>query len=396
MSCQETRQKLSSYADNALRADEREQVQSHVACCASCRLELEEQGALDMLLKNSLTIEPSPEYLDSFWPSVAEKLDGAPTSEDRPPHGGGNPFMSDHEGEGLVFKSTPAMQILSIPERAQPQITSRAEEAPPPAGASWRWPFAFVLSTAILVGGFIYFKKISAPPATEMVAAQSTIAANNEPSHTSAGTAVKQDAGLKVAMATPLEAGANVEPSDPSATVESSKSGPTARARRSKDHGDVSAATSETKAEGKPSEGHAKAEPPKESATKPEKKGDELDNLIDSAIGSAEPAKKKAEQPAPVAPASDLPSQLTINQIQDGMRKIKGQVQSCYDQFQVEGLALVTVVISSDGSVTEASIKGKFFGTDTGTCVVNAVKKAHFASFSGKEMKIPSYPFRLQ
>ncbi len=114
----------------------------------------------------------------------------------------------------------------------------------------------------------------------------------------------------------------------------------------------------------------------------------------------ADETKKKAapkkEEAAPKAPSEDLPEQLSMNQIRGAMNKIKGLVQACYDKYQIEGEARVSFTINPDGSVGDCSIKGKFFGTDTGSCVVTAVKKARFPKFSGKAMTIPNYPFMLQ
>ena len=90
-----------------------------------------------------------------------------------------------------------------------------------------------------------------------------------------------------------------------------------------------------------------------------------------------------------------LPEQLSMNQIRASMNRIKGLVQSCYDHYQVEGRANVKLIINNDGTPANLAIRGKFFGTDTGACVLKAAKKVRFPKFSGKPMTI-KYPFLLQ
>jgi hypothetical protein len=135
----------------------------------------------------------------------------------------------------------------------------------------------------------------------------------------------------------------------------------------------------------------AKADAPAKPAAK--KKPESIDSLIDNALGGQPAAKPKA---AAAAPVSNAPKSLTMNQIRGGMKKIKPSVQACYDKYQVEGKATVKMTIAPDGRVSSAKIKGKFFGSDTGACVVRAAKKARFPKFSGPPMAGISYPFMLQ
>jgi len=81
-----------------------------------------------MLLKNRFAMEAPESFLSSFWPTLAEKLDGAPPGEDKPSNGGG----SAARGGELVFKTSPAMQMLSIPETrpAAAQATPVVQAAP--------------------------------------------------------------------------------------------------------------------------------------------------------------------------------------------------------------------------------------------------------------------------
>jgi hypothetical protein len=382
------------YADSALRDEELQAVRSHLADCPACRRELDEQGALDMLLKSPFLVEPSESTFDSLWPSVAERIDGAPPGEEKPSNGGGSP----QDGE-IVFKSSSAMQLLNIPERPAPVVSKPGAPPPEPVGSPWRWPVALIFSTAILVAGFIGYKKLVEPPPSGQATAlapggESKLGPADQPASSPSTQPVA------VAMATVTEAGAPSAADGgvaPTATGDDRPRVAVSAKRRAK-VGKGGKAAVDDQPEAKPEK---KAEPVEAKAA-PRAKGkgkDDLDNLIDTAIGSegkaAAKAKKASPSPAPT-PGSNLPEQLTMNEISTGMGKIKGLVQACYDQYQVEGMAKVNFTIGGDGTVKEATIKGKFFGTDTGTCVGSAVKKARFPKFSGKPMTIAGYPFQLQ
>jgi hypothetical protein len=255
-----------------------------------------------------------------------------------------------------------------------------------------------MVSTAIAVVGYLAYKKMTPPP-SEPVAAVTEPAPSPEPalsptSQPASDEPVSQDdAGMQVAALAGGDAGAAG-----TATVDDPSETPTRKARpRRRRH-----RKGKTKAEAK-----ARPEPmatPKPKPGKPKKpqsskkpgKPSSLDTLLDDAIGGKEPAKKAAPAAAPKPAASDLPEQLNMNQIRSAMNKVKGRVQACYDQYQVEGMANVKFIIKGDGGIKNVSIRGKFRGTDTGDCVVKAVKTARFPKFSGKPMTIKTYPFLLQ
>ncbi len=395
MDCQETRQKLSMYADEELDEDELRQVGQHLARCRACSQAFAKQGAMDMLLKNHYSPEPPEGFADTFWPSVAERLDG--------------PSGSDGAGRGdeeVVFRTSPAMQILDIPERRPKATASTPTEASPeaPAPASpWRWPVALIMSTAIAVVGFLYYKKTSqqqtqvvaqAPASTEAAdpadpgTAEGQLGAASQPAAAADG-----DGGMALAALTPgRDAGLGGATADPAAEPGASSTRRRSRGRKGhrRGRGAKKAATSAAPVAAAPkakAKAKAKARP---------KAGGSLDSLLDDALGGAPAPKAAAKPKAAAAPASNLPEQLNMNQIRGAMNKIKGRVQSCYDQYQVEGMAKVRFKISPTGKVVSPSIRGKFRGTDTGDCVMKAVKKATFPKFSGKPMTISSYPFLLQ
>ena len=49
-----------------------------------------------------------------------------------------------------------------------------------------------------------------------------------------------------------------------------------------------------------------------------------------------------------------------------GMNSVKPKVAACYNEFKVQGMAMVNVVIGKSGKVTSATVTGKFAGTPTG------------------------------
>jgi len=347
-----------------------------------------------MLLKNHLTHEPPEGYFEqTLWPSVTERMDQGE------PAGGGN----DVE---FVFKSTPAMATLNVPQRQPPRESApgSAPTAPMEAqGSPWRWPVALMVSAAIGVVGYLAYKKMNPPPPVMTVAS----ATPSDPGGESQGTPteVRQDAALQVAALTTGDAGGTPTPGtagEPSTAQEPTADSPSRRhhGKRPRHHrgeeekGNPATADPTAGAEvAKPAK-PAKSEDPRPTPTG---KKTALDNLLDDAIGSApDPTAKKAAAAAPKEAASDLPDQLNMNQIRDTMNRVKARVQACYDQFQVEGMANVQFTIRGEGSINDVSIRGKFRGTDTGDCVVKAVKTAHFPKFRGKPMTIKNYPFLLQ
>jgi len=61
-----------------------------------------------------------------------------------------------------------------------------------------------------------------------------------------------------------------------------------------------------------------------------------------------------------------------------GLDAVRPQVQACYVEHGVPGMALVNVHVALDGSVRSARVTGKFARTPTGACVEAAVKTARF------------------
>lgn len=122
---------------------------------------------------------------------------------------------------------------------------------------------------------------------------------------------------------------------------------------------------------------------------------DELDQLLDSSMGSRRGGRSPAPSSAGAARNSNLPPQLSRAQIVSGMRSVMTRVQACYDRYKVPGLAEVRLKIENNGRVKSALVKGLFAGTPTGSCVQSAVMAARFPEFQTSSMSI-TYPFMLR
>ena len=379
-----------------------------------------------MLLKDCYSIEPPNERMEAFWASVSERLDESPEAAPTP---GGGSMGTD---EAIVFESTAAMQILDIPEPPPEPVAPVADAAesegavaaPPPVGSPWRWPVALIFSTAIVVVGILAYKKMNPPQQPTYMASAAggeergrplpgapghpgeapgeqpaaAPAPGEPPADEAKGDEAKSDDEAAPTDEAKAEPGAEPK-AEPGAepTAEPGKEDGKPRARAVKRKRRARKGPAKEPAAARPA---TAAKPARKPAAKPKKKpaGDDLDSLIDGVIGKEKAAAKKRKaakvKAAPLATAG-LPEKLSEGQIRNGMKKIMGRVQACYDKYQVEGNARVKLSIAPTGKPAGVSIKGKFFGTDTGSCVVKAVKKARFPKFSGKPMTI-RYPFLLQ
>ncbi|MBC8132623.1 MAG: hypothetical protein H7X95_06550 [Deltaproteobacteria bacterium] len=101
-----------------------------------------------------------------------------------------------------------------------------------------------------------------------------------------------------------------------------------------------------------------------------------------------------ASSPAPAADAN-VPAQLSKNDISTAMNEIRPQVFACFEKFKVPGLAQFDFVVAGNGTVNGVRLSGAFFGTPTGTCLLDAAKNARFPRFA-KERQQFVYPFFLR
>ena len=106
-------------------------------------------------------------------------------------------------------------------------------------------------------------------------------------------------------------------------------------------------------------------------------------------------ARVAAEAPPPPSEKDALPSQLTKTQIADSMSKIRPQVFACYTQFRVPGMVELAFEVAGNGTVQNVSVAPAWRGTQTGSCVKEAAKDAHFPAFKLDQQKF-TYPFFLR
>jgi predicted Zn finger-like uncharacterized protein len=115
-----------------------------------------------------------------------------------------------------------------------------------------------------------------------------------------------------------------------------------------------------------------------------------LDDLLNDATPTRGSGHAKAsDDDKPAAAAGPLGKSAVVA----GMNSVKGKVAACYNEYKVQGMAMVNVVIGKSGKVTSATVSGKFAGTPTGGCVEKAVKSATFPPSDG--FSTP-YPFQLK
>ena len=382
-----------------------------------------------------LTSDTSPERVQSNLDIPGPAALGGTVEGDL----GGDPAAgAGSNDEVIVFKTSPAMDFLGIPDRrgsGEQAADAGALEAPSAQASPWRWPVAMMVSVAILVVGFLGYKRLSPPAQQVNVAGAEPAAGAREPAGRAEPAAgIREPAGRAEPAAgarepagradTPRTAALKPAPRTPAASSgvavtgrtgepgkrasdkserDSKKTMPDPVAAKAPSRGRSAGRSGRrssraTKAPAKPSTPPpAAAAAPREPARPDKARGSStLDSLLDDAIGAGVAVKKEAAPAAEAPGASSLPEQLSRHQIRSSMNRIKGRVQACYDLHQVDGLANVGFVIRRDGRIDKVVIRGKFQGTETGSCVVKAVKKARFPKFRGNAIPIQSYPFLLQ
>ncbi len=137
--------------------------------------------------------------------------------------------------------------------------------------------------------------------------------------------------------------------------------------------------------------GAAAAVAASEPAEKKPAKGS-LDDLIDGAVSSRRGGSGRPKVSDDDKPAASL-GPLSKSAVVAGMNSVKPKVAACYNQYKVQGMAMVNIVIGRSGKVTSAKVTGKFAGTPSGACVEKAVKSASFPPSEG--LQTP-YPFQLK
>jgi len=124
------------------------------------------------------------------------------------------------------------------------------------------------------------------------------------------------------------------------------------------------------------------------------RRGSDLDNLLDQALGGGGATPMRATKMASaMAASSNLPDTPPRNAVRAGLQSVQGAVRAC-GQGQ-HGTATTAITIrGSTGRVTSARVSGQFQGTPVGSCVARAVRGARFPRFSRDTFNV-TFPFRL-
>lgn len=286
-------------------------------------------------------------------------------------------------GGGGIGDDLPAFGAFSP---AAPVLFPLSSNSGPP-----KWIYPLILVMVGLVGGIVFmaWKVMSAKPAMLVETVQAPAPAPTEPvkGATAAGTSAEPGSGKPSTIADE-----NLPPREGSAEAKSEKGGKSEKGEHhhgkgGKESGKKAAGAGEEKKGGTVVAASAPLVP------KPAKGSieDLIDNADSSRRGGGRPRVSDDDPSAKKADSSAGP--LSKSAVVAGMNSVKGKVADCYNQFRVQGMAMVNVVIGKSGKVTGATVSGKFTGTPTGSCVEKAVKSAVFPPSDG--FTTP-YPFQLK
>jgi hypothetical protein len=90
-----------------------------------------------------------------------------------------------------------------------------------------------------------------------------------------------------------------------------------------------------------------------------------------------------------------VPTELSKNDISSAMRAIRPEVFACFEKFKVPGLAQFEFVVAGNGTVHRVRLSGAFYGTPTGSCLIQAGQNARFPRFAQERQQFV-YPFFLR
>ena len=97
-----------------------------------------------------------------------------------------------------------------------------------------------------------------------------------------------------------------------------------------------------------------------------------------------------AESPDVRNAANPPRAQLSVDENVTGMRRIKPDVERCFDRYNTSGLFSVALRIVGDGHIAYVHVNGP--DVPTSDCVGHAVAAATFPPFSGAPQSVV-YPF---
>jgi predicted Zn finger-like uncharacterized protein len=290
-------------------------------------------------------------------------------------------------GGGGIGDDLPAFGAFSP---AAPVLFPLSSSSGPP-----KWIYPLIIVMVGLVGGIVFmaWKVMSAKPPMLVETVQAPAPAPTEPvkGATAAGASAEPGSGKPSTIADenlPPREGSPEAKGDKGEKGEKSDKGEHHHAKGGKESGKKTAGAGDEK-----KGGAAVAAASAPLVPRPAKGS--IEDLIDNAdrkgggggrprVSDDDPSAKKADSSA---------GPLAKSAVVAGMNSVKGKVADCYNQFKVQGMAMVNVVISKSGKVTGATVSGKFAGTPTGSCVEKAVKSATFPPSDG--FTTP-YPFQLK
>ena len=115
----------------------------------------------------------------------------------------------------------------------------------------------------------------------------------------------------------------------------------------------------------------------------------------DAAVAAAVPPPVKPAPPAPPPPREpNLPETLSMEDVKQGIAKVRGSINSCVKLHDGDGVAQVTMTIDGSGRVLEAKVGQRLAGTPLGSCIESAVASASFRRWRGPQ-QILTYPVKL-
>jgi len=137
-----------------------------------------------------------------------------------------------------------------------------------------------------------------------------------------------------------------------------------------------------------------------DAAPKPEpepknRKGGNLDALMDEVVGdSSSPSKPKTTSSSSSSSDSSLPDAPTRDDVKTALQGVSGAVKAC--KQDTGGTATVDVTFSGKtGRVSSAKVSSSpFKGTPVGSCIESAVKRARVPRFQQSSFKV-TFPYRL-
>jgi predicted Zn finger-like uncharacterized protein len=317
---------------------------------------------------------------------------GAPPASTRPKAG-----MAQGEGSGLIDIRALASANQAVSERPNGHSKERVEDllavgavnstftasalAAPVAqekSDNSKLLLGFMAAAILLLGASVGFLALREPAAT------ATAAVTPTGPEATAAVAPAAQAPTAAAPAADPAPGAD-EPSGDSPRAD--KPAATAREREDNERRKPRGGGDGPKTVEKP------AEKPVEAAPAPAKStGDKsIDDLLDSALSGKPAAKPAAAKPA--APAADLPSSPSRDDVISAMKGVAGKVSACGKGETGVAMTKITVT-GATGKVSNVDVTGGFAGTPTASCIVREVSKAKFNKFSQSTFSV-AYPFKL-